>query len=166
MLTNNTYIDDEVLIIEDGGEMPEVTMHGCLYFLCLDPEGPQCSVSPQDLLRLKWAVVAGYRRIIVRDLTLENRGKGHYRGLARSAINWQRLCRFGQREGLDLSAVAAEVCALLVRFMVTEYQEVERGMRTTCINCSAVELAAFFAQIGFDPSPHLPDGWQGVVCCG
>ena len=166
MFTNTTYIDDELLIIEDGGEMPEVTMHGSLYFLCLDPDGPQCTLTPRDLLRLKQAVVAGYRRIIVRDLILENRGKGHYRGLARSSINWQRLCRFCQREGFDPSPVAAEIRDLLEQFMVTEYEEVAREKRASCINCSASELTTFFSQVGFDPCRRLPDGWQGLVCCG
>lgn len=159
----STLIDDEVLIIENGGEMPEVIMHGCLYYLGQDPEGPKVTLSAQDQLRLKGAVVEGYRKIIIRDLTLENRGRGHYRGLARSSINWQRLSRFCRREGLDTAMVAQEVCDLLQRFLVAEHADVSQQRRVSCINCSAPELLAFFAQVGFDPS-RLPAGWQEVVC--
>ncbi len=165
MDTKSTLIDDEILIIENGGEIPEVTLHGCLYYLGIDPEGPQLTLSDQDLFRLKKAVVEGYRKIIVRDLTLENRGKGHYRGLARSGVNWQRLSRFCQQEGLDASKVAKEMCDLLQLFLVAEHADVSKQKRVSCINCSATELLAFFARVGFDSS-RLPEGWQGVVCCG
>ena len=157
------HIDDEVLIIENGGEMPEVTWHSSLYFLSQDPDGLQCALTDQELLRLRQAVVEGYRKIILRDLTLENRGQGHYRGLARSMTNWQRLSRFCLREGLDASPVAAEVCDLLERFMAGEAVDVRGGERTSCINCTATELLAFCREIGLDPS-RLPEGWQGLFC--
>jgi hypothetical protein len=158
-------LDDEVLIIEDGGEMPEVTMHSCLHFLTRDPDGPQATLAAPELLRLKQAVIRGYQRIIRRDLTPENRGKGHYRGLARSAVNWQRLLRFCCREGLDPSPVAEEVRELLGRFLLLEFAEVERAGKGCCINCSGAELVAFCHEVGFDPS-GLPEGWQGLLCRG
>lgn len=155
-------LDDEVLIIENGGEMPEVTLHSCLYFLSKDPEGPRCTFADHDLHRLRQAVVEGYRKIIIRDLTPENRGKGHYRGLARSAINWRRLSRYCLREGFDPSRVAAEVCDLLERFMVVEEADVRMGDRTSCINCSTMELLTLCGEVGLDPS-RLPKGWQGLI---
>lgn len=163
-MTPSTIIDDEILIIENGGEMPEVTFHGCLYFLGMDPEGPRLALSRQDMKRLKLAVVEGYRKIIVRDLTLENRDKGHYRGLARSIVNVQRLRRFCQHEALDATPVASEVCERLQKFIVAEYVDVSVQRRKTCINCSLADLVQFFVQIGFDQS-RLPEGWQGIVCC-
>lgn len=162
MLKHTALIDDEVLILENGGEIPEVSLHGCLYYLSEDPEGPRITPSCHDLLRLKWAVVEGYRKIILRDLSLENRGQGHYRGLARSAVNWQRLSRFCNREGLDLSLLAAEVCEYLQCFLETEHEEVSRQGRATCINCSAPELLVFCDLIGFDPS-RLPCGWEDII---
>ncbi len=158
-------LDDEVLIIEDGGEMPEVTMHSCLYFLTRDPEGPQARLTAPELLRLKQAVVRGYQRIIRRDLTPENRGKGHYRGLARGAVNWRRLARFCGQEGLDPAGVAAEVRELLGRFLVVEFEEVGRLGQGCCINCSGTELLVFCHEVGFDPAV-LPAGWQGLLCRG
>jgi len=161
---NNTdhLIDDEALIIEDGGEMPEVTLHSCLYFLSEDGEGPQLTLADHDLLRLKQAVIKGYRRIIVRDLTPENRGKGLYRGLARSLVNWRRLARFCRREGLDPSWVREETRELLGRFLRIEIEDVACQARKSCINCSGTELLAYCGEVGFDPS-CLPDGWQEVL---
>jgi len=162
MMTPATIIDDEILIIENGGEMPEVTFHGCLYYLGMDPDGPQFALGHQEINRLKLAVVEGYRKIIVRDLTPENRGKGHYRGPARSIVNLQRLRRFCQREELDATSVVAEVCERLQNFIVVEYADVSTERRKTCINCSVADLEKLFVQIGFDSS-GLPAGWQGIV---
>lgn len=156
-------IDDEVLIITDGGEMPEVTLYSCLHFLQTDPEGPQISVTGHDLMRMKQAVVDRYLTIIRRDLTLENRDKGLYRGLARSTANWQRLSRFCRREGFDPSPLAIEIRALLHHFVTVEYAEVSTQTRQTCINCSLSELTHFFEQIDLDQS-RLPDGWQTMLC--
>jgi len=156
-------IDDEVLIIADGGEMPEVTLYSCLYFLETDPEGPNICVSESDLARLKQAVIAGYRKIILRDLTLENRDKGLYRGLARTAINWRRLARFCQREGFDPTPLTTEICARLHHFLTVECAEVAARTRQTCINCSQAELMFLCDQVGLIPS-QLPEGWEGVLC--
>lgn len=165
MVHSAPILDDEILIIENGGEMPEVAYHGCLYFLGLDPEGPQLTLSQPEIQRLKLAVVEGYRKIILRDLTLENRGKGHYRGLARSFINMQRLSRFCQREAFDLTPLQVEVCERLQQFLLAEYAEVSTLGRQSCINCSATDLVQFFTLIGFDSCGPLPEGWQGIVCC-
>lgn len=156
-------IDDEVLIITDGGEMPEVTLHSCLHFLQNDPEGPRINVSEKDILRLKQAVVERYLSIIRRDMTLENRDKGLYRGLARSTANWQRLSRFCRKEGFDHFPLATEVRSLLLHFVTEEYAEVSNHTRQTCINCSLKELTQFFEQIGLDPS-RLPKDWETLLC--
>lgn len=163
MVSPATIIEDEILIIENGGEMPEVTFHGCLYFLGKDLEGPQLTLTPQEMLRLKLAVVEGYRKIILRDLTLANRDKGHYRGLARSIVNVQRLRRFCQQEALDSAHIDAEVCERLGEFIEVEYAEVASQQRKTCVNCSRAELLQLFFQIGLNPS-RLPEGWQGIFC--
>ncbi|MBU4152561.1 MAG: hypothetical protein KKD63_06750 [Proteobacteria bacterium] len=156
-------IDDEVLIIADGGEMPEVTYHNCLYFLEADPEGPQITINTDSLLRLKRAVIEGYRKIILRDLTLDNRDKGLYRGLARTMVNWQRLTSFCQREGFDTSSLATEVRTILHHFLTVEHSEVLTRSRQTCINCTLTELINFFEQVDLDPS-QLPSDWEMLLC--
>jgi hypothetical protein len=161
----DTIIDDEVLMIENGGEMPEVILHGCLYFLGMDPEGPQLALTQQNIRRLKLAVIDGYRSIILRDLTVANRGKSHYRGLARTLVNVQRLRRFCEQEEFDMGPVRVEVGEWLQNFMVAEYSDVSTQARKTCINCSLVDLAQLFALIAFDAS-RLPAGWQRIVCTG
>jgi len=90
MSSKEMYLEDEVLFIEESGEMPEVAMHSSLYFLCSDPEGPGLELRQEDRIPLKIAVLTRYQTIILRDLQPANRKKSIYRGLQRSAINWQR----------------------------------------------------------------------------
>jgi hypothetical protein len=162
--TITSIIDDEILIIENGGEMPEVTFHGCLYFLGSDPDGPQLTLGHHEMQLLKLAVVEGYCKIIRRDLTLANRAQGTYRGLARSLVNIQRLRRFCHREGLELQMDTAmvELCEQLHDFMVGEYADVTLHQRPTCINCSFDDLGRLFVLTGFDSS-RLPTGWQVMI---
>lgn len=35
------YLFDEVLILQDSGEIPEIAYHTSLYYLTEDPEGPE-----------------------------------------------------------------------------------------------------------------------------
>ena len=144
-------IDDEILIIENSGEMPEVALHGSLYYLTTDPGGPGLVLTPEEMTLLKKAVVACYKKIIYRDLTLENRSKGLYRGLARCAVNWDRMSRFCQQENIDLSQVVGEVCTALRQFLEGEADDVCHG-KPTSINCSIDTLILFMEKIGLDPN--------------
>ena len=156
-------IDDEVLLIENGGELPEVAMYGCLYFLRHDPDGLGREPSAEEARRLKLAVVEGYRRIIVRDLTLANRGQGHYRGLARCLVNWGRMRRFCKREGIDPGPVAAEMRDLLSGFIAAEREEfLARRLYSQSLNCSAKEIIELCQQIGLHPV-LLPPDWQLLI---
>lgn len=159
MGTRQALIEDEILMIENGGEMPEVTFHSCRHFLTVDPDGPQLTLSPEDSKRLHLAVLEGYRRIILRDLTLDNRDKGCYRGLARTIVNVWRAERFCHRQGLDLTPLTAEVCRYLANFLAGEYLDVVNHKRCPCLNCSEEELLTFFTRLGFDAS-QLPAGWS------
>ena len=78
---------DELLIVRHSGEIPEVALHGSLYFLSFDPDGPSLNLSPEEKLELKKMAVKRYLEIIHRDLDPENRAKGIYRGLARCIVN-------------------------------------------------------------------------------
>ena len=91
-------LTDEVLIIEESGEMPEVAYHGTIYYLTRDPDGPSLTLDAQDHIPLKKAVIQRYMTIMIRDLTPDNRSKSLYRGLERCICNWQRLKLFSTRE--------------------------------------------------------------------
>lgn len=157
------YLEDEVFIIEDaGGEMPEVAMHGSLYFLCRDPEGPGLFLEQQDHLPLKKAVINRYQTIILRDLQPENRKKSIYRGMKRSAINWQRMKLFAEAENLAIDHVRSKVAAALVAFLEQEISAVRYG-ESSCINCSGQTLGEFARELGLC-SEDLAEGWQDLCC--
>ena len=103
--SENPHLADELLIVRHSGEIPEVALHGSIFFLTRDPDGPTIDITPAELLLLKKMVVARYREIITRDLDANNRDKGLYRGLARCICNWQRLKRFCQREDFATDSV-------------------------------------------------------------
>lgn len=117
-------LEDEQLIIKTAGEIPEVALHGSLYYLSCDPEGPGLSLSPAEIEGLHGMVVERYREIILRDLTLENRRLRIYRGLARAAVNWQRLAKFGASRSLSVESIKREISAALIRFLEQEIDEV------------------------------------------
>lgn len=152
---------DEVLIIRDGGEMPEVTFHSCLYYLTKDGEGPHISLDQDDLLQLKEAVIQGYLRIILRDLSLENRDLGHYRGMERCRVNWQRLSRFCACEQLNLEDIRERVSGALLTFMECEVAEVCNGLRCSSVNCSSEALSSLVESLLLRDD-DLPDGWQNI----
>lgn len=155
-------IEEEVFAIGHSGEMPEVALHTSLYYLQEDPEGPRLTVTPEDIQPLKDAVEKRYKRIVMRDLNPRYRDQSIYRGLARAMANWQRLVRFCKHEKRDVVIHRQEVATALVGFLTTEAADVASGRRSSAVNCSATELAAFIETLGIVPS-RLPDGWQ-LVC--
>ena len=156
-----TFIGEEVFLIEHSGEIPEVALHGGLYYLTEDPEGPGLVLDDADILPMKQAAAKRYRAIILRDLDPENREKGVYRGLARCAANWRRLAKFCANEGLDIRAVRSEAAKALKEFVANEAAERERGARVSSINCSPEELAALVLSLGLSMD-DLPAGWQDM----
>ncbi len=153
-LSTVQIITDEIIIIETSGEMPEVAYHGSIYYLTNDPEGPSLTLTASFLRRMKLAVLEGYRRIIIRDLTLDNRDKGLYRGLARCAVNWERLAKFCRAEGLGITLITGEVRRALQTFLRGEIDDVRQG-RQTSVNCPAVCLYELAAKVGL-AAGHLP----------
>lgn len=151
-----SVIEDEVLIVETSGEMPEVAYHGSLYYLSHDPEGPGLSLGRQDKGRLILAVVEGYRRIIRRDLDLENRQKSCYRGLIRCLVNWRRLTGFAAAHRLSLAELQEEIAAALQTFLAGEAVDVGRGC-PTCVNCSQAELRELINEVGLSDNNLPPD---------
>ncbi len=158
-MNREEIIADEVFMIEDGGEMPEVAFNSSLYYLTRDPDGPQLSLSGQELLPLKEAAIRRYSFIVLRDLQPENRTKPIYRGLARSRVNWLRLLGYCQREQLSLETVQGEVVQNLIQFLTVEYHDVCVAGVTSCINCTKVELEEYAGSLGVDLD-RVVKGWR------
>lgn len=156
-MNKQEFLADEVLMIEDGGEMPEVALNSSLYYLTRDLEGPQLSLNELELRPLKEAVVRRFGFIILRDLQPENRTKSIYRGLARSYANWFRLRGYCQREQVCLEAVQEQVVRDLQQFLRIELHDVTVEGKKSCINCTQLELEEYAQCVGLE----LNDGVKG-----
>ncbi len=161
--TKLQYLTDEQLIIRHSGEIPEVAYHGSMYYLTEDPEGPGLELSTEDLHCLEEMVVERYRTIMLRDLAPENRDKSLYRGLARCAVNWQRLCKFSEQKHIYIDAVRAEIAESLEAFLQREVKECKNRDRSSSINCPPETLYFFARDLGLDPENFPPD--LEHLCC-
>lgn len=159
MIEKKALLEDEALIIRNSGEIPEVAYHGSVYYLTMDDEGPGLELGQEDLNVLKEAVVDRYQQIMLRDLLPENRGLGLYRGLARCAVNWQRLCKYCSREKRNIAMIRTGMAAALKLFLCREFSDVQQGRRPSCVNCGADEICQLAEDLGLDAA-ELPAGWQ------
>ena len=155
-------LEDEQLIIRTSGEIPEVALHGSLYYLSCDPEGPGVILSPAEVDGLAIMAIERYREIILRDLTPENRRQRIYRGLARAAVNWQRLAKFSSSRSLCVERIKREISEALIRFLDQEIDEViSKNMAPSCVNCSRETLATMARDLELSQDA-LPHGWQSL----
>ena len=158
-LDKETYIAEEEFMVLHSGEIPEIALHSSLYYLAEDPDGPGLELNAGEILPLKQAVAKRYREIILRDLEPENRDKRIYRGLARCAVNWQRLVKFCSAESLDFTAIRTETGGALQSFLQQEIMDVAGRKRASSINCSREEIAGLAESLGL-ATADLPEGWQ------
>jgi hypothetical protein len=161
LVSDNPELLEELLIVRHSGEIPEVALHGSLYYLTRDPEGPGLQLDRQEVRLLQKMVVERYREMIQRDLEPANRDLGSYRGMARARVNWQRLSSFCRREGWPTEAFRPEIAGALVIFLRNEVAEVGSCTRASAINCDCQELTAFARELGLEPK-DLPAGWLGL----
>lgn len=159
--SDNPHLHDELLIVRHSGEIPEVALHGSIFFLTRDPDGPGLEITPDQLLLLQKMVVARYQEIIHRDLDPNNRDKGLYRGLARCIVNWQRLQKFCHRAGFATDSARNEFAAALVALLKRELRDVATQTRIPSINCSRSELDGFIRELRIKPE-DLPAGWHDL----
>lgn len=157
-------LEEEAFLIETSGEIPEVAYHAALRHLTEDADGPRLELGPGEIDRLKAAVVAGYRRILLRDLTPQNRTEPHFRGLERAADNWERLLRFAEREGMKVGAIRREAGDALVGFLNQAAADVAED-RPAEIRCGPERLADLIAGLGVSQE-RLPDDWPTLVLGG
>lgn len=151
-------LQNELLIVRHSGEIPEVALHGSLFFLSRDPEGPGLTLSSEEILELKQMAVKRYREIIERDLNPGNRDKRIYRGLARCIANWQRMELFCCKENFSVSTTRRETANRLILFIKNEISDVLQNSRSSSVNCHRTELKKFAENLGLNPE-ELPEGW-------
>ena len=133
-------IDEELFLIERAGEIPEIAYHGAIYYLEEDENGPGLTLTEREKLLLKQAALKCYKRIILRDLTPENRKRRIYRGLERAVINMRRMEKFALKEGFNLDSIKDEIRKALLNFLNIEIEDVLIKGENSCINCNYSEL--------------------------
>ncbi len=147
-VSRQELIADEVFILTDGGEMPEVAFHSAVYYLTEDEDGPGLELGEEDIAILKEAVVQRYKAIVLRDLCPDNKNTSIYRGVERSAANWQRLKAYAAQEKIDLAVIQGQAGQALVNFLKHEYDAVICQGKESCVNCSRERIAAYAKSLG------------------
>ena len=155
----NSILEDEVIIVRNSGELPEIALYSSLYYLTEDPQGPGLKLRDDERQVLYDAAFTRAGEIIMRDLDPDNRDLSIYRGVARSIANWQRLHDFGKRMNYNVSGFKATVSRALIDFLCREHDDVAAGLRCSSVNCSSAELLLFCRELGLD-SASLPLDWQ------
>jgi hypothetical protein len=110
-------------------------------------------------------VVARYQEIITQDLDANNRNNGLYRGLARCCVNWQRMKRFCQREGIHNEPFRKDAAIALILLLKTELCDIATKQRVTSLNCSQSELSEFIKELGIN-TVDQPTGWSAICLAG
>ncbi|NIA04628.1 MAG: hypothetical protein GWP11_01505 [Proteobacteria bacterium] len=152
---------DEVLIVRNSGEIPEIALYGSLYYLTEDEDGPRFCLRDDELQSLYDAALARAREIVLRDLDPANRDLRLYRGVARTIVNWWRLQNLCRRIKRDCPGFREVVTCALLDFFYQEINEVTAGARPSSVNCSAADLHAFIGDLHISPAA-LPAGWQDL----
>jgi len=157
----NFLLEEEVIILRNSGEIPEIALHSSLYYLEEDEEGPRISLHEEELQLLYDAALVRAREIVLRDLDPDNRDRTIYRGLARSITNWQRLQNFCRRIGRDCLDFRETVSQALLTFIQRECEDTKNSLRTSSVNCSASEIESFCEELCI-PAESLPEGWTAL----
>lgn len=158
-----SILEEEIIILRNSGEIPEIALHSALYYLQDDEAGPNMELREEELQQLYDAALSRAREIVLRDLDPGNRDLGLYRGVSRSIANWKRLQDFCGRINRLCPGFRQTVAQALLAFMERECADIQNDLRGSCVNCSAEEIRNFCKELRLDPS-DLPDGWTGL--CG
>lgn len=156
-----SILEEEVIILRNSGEIPEIAFQTSIYYLEKDEEGPQLTLQDDELHVLCDAALERAQEIVLRDLDPDNRDKTIYRGIARSIVNWQRLQNFCHRINRYCPGFHEMVFEALVAFLSRELEDVNSSSRPSSVNCSAGELATFIEALNYDAA-KLPAGWESL----
>lgn len=154
-------IQEELLIIRDSGEIPEIVFYSTLEYLTHDAEGPMMMLTEEELSALHEAVIDRYLEIICRDLNADNRSLSLFRGVERARVNWLRLQKFCKRVQVDSAEYRQVVAKALIAFITLEWNEKRAGQPSQSFNCSPVHLCDFITAVQV-PLQQLPQDWQGL----
>ncbi len=147
--TCSPWLEDEVLLIEHVGEMPEVALAESLHLLGELP--------PEDLYSLRAACARGYLRNIKRDLDPANIGSPAFRGLARALANLARLKRFLSGFGAELPVTAqGGLATALEDFLQAEQNALDQGRLYSA--APPGEVTALAGALAYDLEP-----WQDLL---
>ncbi len=142
------WLEDEALLIEHAGEMPEVALAESLHHLG--------GLAPEELACLQAACARGYLAIIRRDLDPANIGLPVFRGLERARVNLARLERFlAGLGGVLPPGVRAGLAADLERFLAAEQEALDLGRPYTA--APPGQARALARELGLEV-----DQWQGL----
>ena len=153
-----SIIEEELIILRNLGEIPEIALHSCLDYLEDDEKGPQITLREEELFLLYDAALVRAREIVLRDLDPDNRDLNLYRGPARSIVNWHRLQDFCRRIGRESREFNKTVSQALLSFMERELEDTQRLLRASSVNCTAEEIRTFCKELCMG-TDSLPDGW-------
>ncbi|CAK8721405.1 hypothetical protein KKHLCK_10650 [Candidatus Electrothrix laxa] len=161
-----SIVEDELFLLRDSGELPEIAYYSSLYYLTEDQDGPGLFLSKSEQRLLQEAALERCQEIVLRDLLPDNRDLGLYRGVRRSIYNWQRYRRFCQRTGWPMNdAFRASVAQALIEFIQQEITDVREGERTSSVNCATEDLLFFAEQVGVC-TDTLKNGWKELCLRG
>jgi hypothetical protein len=160
-IDRKALLEEELIIVRNSGEIPEIALHSSLFFLTEDEEGPRLRLREDELQALYQEALARAREIVLRDLDPRNRDLRIYRGVARSLVNWQRLQKFCGRISRQCPGFRETVALALLAFLDNELREVRAGKRASSVNCSAGDLEAYCRELSLEIS-SLPPGWAAL----
>ncbi|MDW7773349.1 MAG: hypothetical protein SCH71_10705 [Desulfobulbaceae bacterium] len=156
-----SILEEEVIILRNSGEIPEIALHSSLYYLEEDENGPHLSLLEKELNILYEAALYRAQQIILRDLNPDNRDLSIYRGPARAIVNWQRLQNFCRRIDRQCPGFNEVVSRALVSFLRNEVRDVETSARQSSVNCSRSQLYSFVQKLCLEVN-SLPRGWESL----
>ena len=157
-------LEEEVIILRNSGEIPEIALYSSFYYLEEDVEGPRITLCEEERQLLYDAALARAQEIVLRDLDPDNRDLTMYRGVARSIVNWQRLQSFCRRINRECPGFNETVSQALLLFIEKEIRDAQQLSRASSINCTAKELMVFCEELCIDPA-GFPNGWT-CLCRG
>ncbi|MBU4564856.1 MAG: hypothetical protein KMY53_18980 [Desulfarculus sp.] len=155
------WLEDEVIMLENSGEMPEVVLAESLHHLG--------SLPLEDLDILRAATVRGYLKIIERDLDPAKVGLPPFRGLGRAGENLARLASFLERLGWPPPlGTMAELARHLADYLSAEnlalaqgrpYASATRGQAEAAARLVGLDLSSFQDVLAHMDALPAPDFW-------